>query len=217
MSISTLTRSERTYLERLPGIDASNIGEPVGAGAQHVVRRYGHDAVVKYPRAKTWRDVFSVLVSPAITPTVNQLQRDIELCSQAFGNTVVEPRIETNDAKDTYALVQPYSAIADLEPHHLAEQPLREEIERLIDGNRRLILDHHLWFDFMGWNAGKIMQFRPHLDNVCRRLDREPDDPHLAILDCSLFPTPHLSLRGIHAWVIQNVQRLNLRRYGLRM
>lgn len=212
-----LVTNESQYLERFPSLDVTLVGEYVGAGAQHVVRRYSADKVVKYPRAKTWRDLFSALVSPSITPTVGQMERDIELCTKAFGNAVVEPRLEVDRTGNAYALVQPHLAIGDLEPRHLADVAVREELDQLIDANRRLILDHKLWFDFMGWNAGKILQFRPHLDNVSRRLDRESDEPQLAILDCSLFPTPSLSLRGIHAWVIQNVQKLNLRGYGLKM
>ncbi len=210
-------KHELAYLGRFPAIDSLEVGRFVGAGAQHVVRAYGEGEVVKYPRAKTWRDLFSLLVSPGITPSVDQMERDVALCAETFSPTVVAPRVETTQERDAYALVQPFLPIADLLPRHMEEETLRQELANLLDQNRQLMLDHRLWLDVMGFNAGKIVAAKSYLDNISLRQEPGPENTRLAVLDCTLFPVPHLSIRGIHAWVVQNVQRLNLRAYGMKL
>lgn len=208
---------ELAYLARFPAIRRHEVSRFVGAGAQHVVRAYGDSEVVKYPRSKTWRDIFSLVVSPGITPSVDQMERDVALCKDTFKTTVVAPHIKTTEERDAYVLVQPYLPIEDLLPVHMEVDELRRELAELLDRNRKLLLDQRLWLDVMGFNINKIAAAQPYLDNISLRQKPGAKEPRLAVLDCSLFPAPNLSIRGIHAWVLQNVQRLNLRAYGMKM
>ncbi|MBP9750635.1 MAG: hypothetical protein KBC95_02175 [Candidatus Peribacteraceae bacterium] len=208
---------ELTYLARFPAVQRHDVGRLVGAGAQHVVRAYGESEVVKYPRAKTWRDIFSKLVSPGITPSVDEMERDVALSSETFGPTVVAPRVEATAERDAYTLVQPFLPIDDLLPMHMEDGDLHDELAQLLDQNRKLLLDHRLWLDVMGFNGSKLLAAKPYLDNVSLRRNPKPEEPRLAVLDCSLFPAPNLSIRGIHAWVLRHVQALNLRAYGQRL
>lgn len=213
---------EMLYLRRIDGIDPLAVGEHIGAGAQHVVRAYedadepGVPHVIKYPRARTLRDIFSLVVSPSITPSPDQMERDVELCSRYLAPFTVAPEVHTDAARQQYALVQDRLRIDDLLPSDIADDPeLRRELLAIIEANRELLSNERLWFDFMGWSTRKVLRGEAYLDNVSKR--ESEDGPRLAIFDCTLFAAPGLSLRGIHAWFLQQVQRLNLRRYGLEM
>ena len=222
MRQSGLDDREVAYLHGIRGVHTAAVGELVGTGAQHVVRAYAPEEgnviprVIKYPRAKALRDVFSACVSPSITPTVAQMERDVRLCKAYLSPFTVTPDVHTDAESQRYALLQPRLKISDLTPGDVhRDGELRRELLEIIDGNRRLLAAEKLWFDFMGWNMGNILRGHAYLDNVCKRA--EPSAVRLAIVDCTLFPAPNRSLRGIHAWFLQQVQRLNLRRYGVAM
>jgi hypothetical protein len=204
------TRDINAYCDRLE-IDPALVGERLGFGAQHAVFVHGEDEkeVVKFPRAQVWWDPLSQTFGRFLQHTPDRIERDQEVMLDYFGN-LVEPQV-MHARGCAYALFQRRLPISDLTPQEAQNNPaLQACLTQIVETNRKLLLERGEWFDLMGWNAGRLM--KPHLDNTPKR--NIAGEPPLVIADTALYPAPNLSIRGVHAWFLRQVQRWNLRKYG---
>lgn len=213
-SMSSLESKEKDFLDGLPIIDQRNVGEKVGTGAQHVVYTYSHGNILKLPRAAVSQDLFSRTISPMTTQTTDELRRDYALCMDYFPGFTVPAEIIEHTRSDLYCILQKRIAMRNLTRDDCRRtSPIREEMEEILRQNTALGHDHHVWFDFMGWNPQKFFR-GPYIDNITVR--QEPKEKHLALFDYTLFPLPSFSFKGVRNWILYHAQRTNMQRFGLR-
>ncbi len=211
-----ITTFEAHYLEKFPDIDPGKVGKQIGIGAQHAVREYGEDQVIKLPRLMTMRDAFSLVISRLLTPTVDRLRRDLDIAQEYFGDSVVPTSIYLDAKRRYYCMLQPrLSSFQPTVPDHVrGETLIREQLENIVESNRKLYAERCLYLDMMGWNPQNILTGQAALENVVIVADAEADK-RLLLPDVTLFK-PDLSLSGAYFRTVLEVQRLNMSRFGMK-
>ncbi len=212
-----LSSFEQRYLDRFPDIDPGDVGAKRGMGAQHVVRGYGQDRVIKYPRLETMRDLLSQSVGRILTPSTDKLRSDLDTAQEYFGDHVLPTDIALDARHTSYCILQP--DLGDYEtvtPALLDEHPaVREEFSGIVEADTRLLLEKGVFLDQMGWNPGRMLMLQAYLDNVVMTTSARFKRV-LQLPDVTLFPEPDWSVKGLYFGVLQRIQRMNLSRFRLK-
>jgi hypothetical protein len=148
-SVKHLTFSERQYFQTyFPEVHLSSMGGLVGMGAQNVVRAYEMQGavspmVIKYPRARTRSDFFSMAVSPTFTQSAREISEHVGLCLQYFKDRVVFTELvaDLKRGKNFYMIQERLSMkvlTLDLYKQHAELEPQLHEVLR---ENRKLMND----------------------------------------------------------------------------
>jgi hypothetical protein len=219
--VQHLTVAERQYFQKyFPEVHLGNLGGIVGIGAQSIVRAYdmqGASAqmVIKYPRCKTRQDAFSLYVSPYFTQHPNEVAEHTRLCLHYFGERVVSTELVASIKGKRFYILQQRLSMKPLTLDLFNKHPeLRDELSAILHQNRKLTTDTGLWFDFMGWDARRILRDEAYMLNL-GVVKTEHDGAKLRMFDLSLYrmPTWHPST-WVHG-VLRAVQARNIRRFGL--
>jgi hypothetical protein len=205
-----LSRHEAHYLDRFPDLDPGKVGEQIGIGAQHTVRAYGEDQVIKMPRLETMRDVVSLVVGRILTPTTDRLRKDLDLAEEYFGDHVLPTAVVLDTRHRYYCMLQPRldSLEAVVPEHVLADEIIKSELTAIVNANRDLYAKHRVFLDMMGWNPRNVVMMRPALENVVKV--PETRGKQLQLPDVTLF-NPDYSARGVYFAFLREVQRANMR------
>ncbi len=215
--MEALTLYERRYLDRFPDVDPGRVGPKLGMGAQHVVRGYAEDQVIKYPRLETMRDLLSQSIGRILTPSTDKLRHDLDTAQEYFGEHVLPTDIALDTRRSSYCMLQPrLESFVSVTPELLSTDPaLRSELEAIVEADERLLSEKGVFLDKMGWNPSKILTLQAYLDNVVMTASAR-FNRRLQLPDVTLFPQPNWSLTGMYFSVIQRIQNLNTRRFGLK-
>ena len=220
-SVKHLTFSERQYFQKyFPEVHLSSIGGLVGMGAQSVVRAYEMQGgvspmVIKYPRARTRSDFFSMGVSPIFTQPARQISEQVGLCQQYFKDRVIFTELvaDLKRGKNFYMIQERLSMkvlTLDLYRKHPELEPQLHEVLR---ENRKLMNDTGLWFDFMGWDSKRVLRDEAYIANL-GVVGTPHDGMRLKMFDLSLYVLPRYSPNTWLHGILYAVQSRNLRRFG---
>jgi len=211
-----LSEKEQHHLEQFPGIDIGQVGGRVGMGAQHVVRCYGQEKVIKYTRVHALRDPYSRVASPIFMRDPDGLRRDFDLCHEYFGAHVVPVEIQTDRRNACYCLFQRKLDLVDLTPTMVQSTPeLREELEEMVCRNKQLLAAKGVWLDIKGWDSRRTQAMAPYLSNLTLAANDE-EKPRLQLFDCGIFHPPKTMALKLWHRFLRVVQESNLRRFGIR-
>lgn len=215
-----LTIAERQYFRKhFPEVHLSNLGGIVGIGAQNIVRAYDMQGaaapmVIKYPRCMTRQDPFSLYVSPYFTQHPHEVASHTRLCLEYFGNRVVSTELVASVKGKHFYILQERLSIQVLTLDLFRKHPeLHAELSAILQQNRKLSAHTGLWFDFMGWNAGRILRDEAYMLNL-GVVHTPHEGAKLRIFDLSLYRMPSgRPSTWVHG-IIRLVQQRNLRRFG---
>lgn len=217
--MSPIPSWEAQHLEAV-GIDPAHVKEHVGTGAQSLVRRLvqqGRDKVVKSPLWQICMDPYSQTVGRFIGQSYESAQRELETCQKYFPDFVIDTKIYTDGKKARFSIVQDKLDMQPLTPEIVQENTWAlDQLWELTEANAKMMREEHVWFDAMGWDTRKFMQFmrtgKPYLQNVAADMK----DERLKLFDYGLFPLPQqLTLRNSYYQLLLNTQRANMKKYGM--
>jgi hypothetical protein len=211
---------ERQYFKKhFPEVNMSALGNLVGMGAQNVVRAYQkHGAqtpmVIKYPRAHTWPDLFSMGVSPIFTQSPREMSEHVARCMHYFEDRVVPTELVSDLKGKYFYITQEKLEMRVLTLDEYNKRPeLKPQLQDIVHRNRRMIRDCGMWFDFMGWDSKRILRDHAYMANVAV-VDEPGAGTRLKLFDLSLYPLPSLHPRNWMFGIIYAVQNRNLGRFG---
>ncbi len=191
------------------------VGKRIGIGAQHAVREYGEDQVIKFPRLMTMRDAFSLVISRLLTPTTDRLRRDLDLAQEYFGDPVVPTTVHLDAKQRYYCMVQPFlPSFEATTPDHVRNEVLiRRQLALIVEANRKLYAEKGLYLDMMGWNPQNFVTRKVTLENVVKVPDAS-SDARLLLPDIALFQ-PEYSLSGAYFRTVLEFQKDNMSHFGM--
>lgn len=218
-----LTELEQRHIEtHFPDINPVSVQGRLGMGiekvayALHGMREGFKQSVLKLLRKDTQSDPISYFVSPMFTTPVDEVQRDTDMCVEYFGNSVVVPHIVKSHRDDTYCLLQERLEMQMLTPDLCVRHPqLLDQLKELLEQNKKLQTDEHLFFDFQGWDLWRVLMDQIAMANVAVVWEADSEHtqkPRLKIFDLTLMHMPKFSVRGIvHAPAYLSNERNNHR------
>ncbi len=211
-----MSSTERRYLDQFPDVDQDLVGPKLGLGAQHVVRSFDYDRVIKYPRMNVRSDVMSLIISRILTPSADKLKNDLDTSREYFGDEAVLPTDILTDIKGrVYCMLQPkMTEFESLTPDIIdADADVAEELAVLVEAGNKLFSDKGKFLDMMGWNLPKIMRGDAYLDNVVKV---PAGKKKLRLPDITLFPKPDYSILGAYFQRVLEFQRSNMRKFKMK-
>lgn len=198
----------------------SSVGGLVGMGAQNIVRAYEmHGAlspmVIKYPRARTRSDLFSMWISPTFTQSPKEMSEHVALCLKYFGERVVSTELVADLKNKRYYMIQQRLSMKVLTLDLYAKHPeLKPQLHAVLQENRRLMHDTGMWFDFMGWDSKRLIRDEAYMANL-GVVSTPHDGMKLKMFDLSLYVVPRLHPASWLHGILYAVQSRNLRRFGV--
>ncbi len=214
-----LTFGERQYFIRwFPEVRLSSVGGLVGMGAQNVVRAYEMPGgaprmVIKYPRAKTRSDFFSMAISPVFTQSPAEMSEHVALCLKYFSDRVVTTELVADIKGKRFYMIQERLSMRVLTLDEYKKHPeLEPQLKDILRANRRLMDDTGLWFDFMGWDSRRILRDQAYIANL--GVVDTPSGAQLKMFDLSLYVLPTKNPSTWLHGILFAVQSRNLGRFG---
>lgn len=216
MSLSVV----QAHFADIPAVDATQVGEHVGTGAQSMVWAYGaapgNRRVIKAPLYQVSNGLFSQTVGRLIGQTLDTARRELEMCHAYFEPYMVPTEVHANAQGTKFCILQDMVQMDDLTPEICASrQRVREQLEDVMERNRKMIIERRTWFDAMGFHIPKLVQFviagRPYLQNIA--LDTPQDA--IRLFDYGLFPMPEQTTFRLYYRALLAIQQRNMQLYGM--
>jgi hypothetical protein len=153
-------------------LDHSAMGPLIASGKQHDTYHYGADKVIKVPKHSVYMQVYGAFSHADIV-------KDLDLLHAYLPEFVPETTVLATPQHDGYVIIQAYLADARYITHENFPA-VRDDIQRIVSGNRAMIRDHRFSVDFFG-NKG----LRESTTAVILR------QPHRALINNMMVVTQH--------------------------
>ena len=213
--MASLSLAERRHFEEV-NIDPALAGAIIGVGAQSAVRRYGEGQVVKTPLYQVYNTVYAQTVGRGFGQTYDAANHELDLCRESFEPFVVDTEIRANADRQKFCIVQPMLSMRKQTFELFMTDSVHEKLSHLVECNRKMIADHHMWFDMMSFNSAALLELvfkgKPFLGNIAVDTKENPD---LRLFDLGVYPMPQQSRFPAIFRHVMSVQKWNMSKFGL--